>query len=84
MTRRKALEMTRWDYNVSCDVQSRSIINSIFDDIDKQICENCEYFRIYEENTKCSISWITVGDGSFFYVVSNDFGCNKFVAKESQ
>ena len=41
MTRKKALEMTRFNYNVSCEVQSRSIINSIYDDIESERCENC-------------------------------------------
>ncbi len=77
MNRKKALEMTRFEYGVSCDVQSRSIINSIYDDFESRVCENCEYWR----KKTCSLQWHTVGSNSYFVRTDSAFGCNRF-AKE--
>ncbi len=54
--------------------ECKLLINTIFDDINLQTCENCEHF--VERSVNCFIMPIDI------QVLPNNFGCNKFERKE--
>ena len=82
MNREEAIKQieSEW-YNIEIDSMStigravplgmaRDIINTIYDDFDSRVCENCRYLK----ESKCKL-------GIYHFEIDTDpniFGCNKF------
>ena len=49
---------------------------------DDRKCINCKHFRVNEHNNTCATNWVTVGNGSFNYVVGEDWSCYDFTKKD--
>ena len=64
-----------------CDV----LVNKIYDDFNSRTCENCKYYErnvpLYGEHEGSCLNYIVV-ERDFGTVIA-DFGCNKFVRKDT-
>jgi len=69
VTRKQALAQT--ESNVE-------LINTIFDDLESQVCVNCMY---YSEVPKYNIKQCGILHIKYLHTFEPDFGCNKFKHK---